>query len=444
MIRQEAKVSCLFLWILVTSSINLFSIVVSLTCTAAKHQQARRLLGFFPFQGLGALRRISFVGKPLANFQRLVVRRLPLWTLYINNLFKLLCFILCIMRMFTFLLLISISLPPANAQQHDYKNLVLEGGGVRGFAYAGALEVLDSLGILQNIERVGGTSVGAIQATLLALGYTPKEIMEVAANIPLKEFNDGFFPGGFSRLSKKFGFYKGEKLTAWAENLIAAKTSDTNITFLQLHELRGKNNYKDLYITGTDLTHRCLRVFSYESYPNMRIKDALRISFSIPLYFQPVLIDDEGKVQNNKADGNYHLMVDGGLLSNYPIQIFDSTKYISGDTINNIYRLNKYTLGLLLDKPEQLEYTQRGTYPLPIHSLNEYVGAVYQTIIDKPNPDVDTLKRTVTISHLNLSGRVRKLSTATTQKLLESGRYGVRLFFLNNELQSSMQASATK
>lgn len=348
------------------------------------------------------------------------------------------------MKNLVLVLIISLSFQPASAQQPVYKNLVLEGGGVRGFAYAGALEVLDSLGILQNIERVGGTSVGAIQATLLALGYTPKEIMEVAANIPLKEFNDGFFPGGFARLSTKFGFYKGEKLTTWAENLIAAKTSDTNITFLQLHELRTQKNYKDLYITGTDLTHRCLRVFSYERYPNMRIKDALRISFSIPLYFQPVLIDDEGKVQTNKANGNYHLMVDGGLLSNYPIQLFDSTKYISGDTINNVYQLNKFTLGLLLDKPEQLEYTQRGNYPLPIHSLNDYVGAVYQTIIDKPNPDVDSLKRTVTISHLNLSGRVRKLSTATTLKLLESGRHGVRRFFSGNELQSSMQASATK
>ena len=169
-----------------------------------------------------------------------------------------------------------------NAEKPAYKNLVLEGGGVRGFAYAGAFEVLDSLGILENIERVGGTSVGAIQATLLAIGYTPKEMMEVAANIPLKQFNDGFFPGGFSRLKRKFGFYKGENLYSWIEALIAAKTGDANITFRQLYELRLQKNYKELYITGTDLTYRCLRVFSHEAYPEMRIKDALRISFSIP------------------------------------------------------------------------------------------------------------------------------------------------------------------
>ncbi len=317
-------------------------------------------------------------------------------------------------------------------QQTAYKNLVLEGGGIRGFAYVGAFETLDSLGILQHIERVGGTSAGAIQATLLAIGYTPGEMIKLAANIPLKEFNDGFFPGGFARLKRRFGFFKGEKLTGWIEQLIAYKTGDANITFLQLHELRSVKNYKDLYITGTDLTDRCLRIFSYETYPHMRIKDALRISFSIPLYFEPVVINDSGKVQKNKGDSNAHLMVDGGLLANYPIEMFDQNWYITTDSgMNNRSARNKATLGLLLDKPEQLEYSykQHRNYPLPVHSLSDYAMAVYQTIIDKPNPDDTTLQRTITISHLNLSGRVRKLSPGTIQKLVESGRQGVRMFF---------------
>jgi NTE family protein len=265
--------------------------------------------------------------------------------------------------------------------------------------------------------------------------YTPKEIMEVAANIPLKEFNDGFFPGGFSRLKRKFGFYKGEKLTQWIEQLIAAKTGDTNITFLQLHNLRVQKNYKDLYITGTDLTYRCLRVFSYENYPSMRIKDAVRISFSIPLYYEPVLINDTGRILKGAQLTNYHLMVDGGLLSNYPLQLFDSTKYISNQEFSNTYQKNQQTLGLLLDRPEQLDDTREGTYPLSIHSLSEYLMAMYQTIIDKPNPDNASLQRTVTISHLNLSGRPRRLSTTTIQKLVESGRQGVRHFFFHNHSQ---------
>jgi NTE family protein len=323
----------------------------------------------------------------------------------------------------------------ASAQTLVYKNLVLEGGGTKGFAYAGAFQVLDSLGILKNIERVGGTSAGAIQATLLAIGYSPEEMKQIAASIPLKEFNDGFLVGGLHRMKKKFGFFKGEKISEWMEQLIATKTGNANLTFRELHELKTTKNYKDLYITGTDLTSRSLKIFSFESYPDMRIKDAVRISFSIPLYFEPVRIDEKGAIQKDR-NKNYDLMVDGGLLSNYPIHIFDSTKYMNEDVTVNKFLENNETLGLLLDKPEQIEYnrTQAGNYPLSIRSLTDYGKAVYLTIIDKPNPDVANLRRTITISHLNLSGRVRKLSTTTIEKLMDSGRQGVRLFFTNNNL----------
>ena len=56
--------------------------------------------------------------------------------------------------------------------QDDYpfRNLVFEGGGVKGIAYCCALGVLDERVILSRISRVGGTSAGAINATLLALG----------------------------------------------------------------------------------------------------------------------------------------------------------------------------------------------------------------------------------------------------------------------------------
>ncbi|MEP6948960.1 MAG: patatin-like phospholipase family protein [Ginsengibacter sp.] len=45
---------------------------------------------------------------------------------------------------------------------YPYKNLALEGGGVRGLAYAGAPEVLEQKDILKNVERVAGSSAGAI------------------------------------------------------------------------------------------------------------------------------------------------------------------------------------------------------------------------------------------------------------------------------------------
>jgi NTE family protein len=63
------------------------------------------------------------------------------------------------------------------------------------FAYAGAFEVLYSTGILASLERVGGTSAGAIQAALLAVGYSGKEIIQLTAGVQPQAFNDGSFPG---------------------------------------------------------------------------------------------------------------------------------------------------------------------------------------------------------------------------------------------------------
>ena len=59
---------------------------------------------------------------------------------------------------------------------YPYKNLALEGGGVRGLAYAGALEVLEQKNILKNVERVAGSSAGAIAGLMISLGYNSTEI----------------------------------------------------------------------------------------------------------------------------------------------------------------------------------------------------------------------------------------------------------------------------
>lgn len=121
-----------------------------------------------------------------------------------------------------------------------------------------------------------------------------------------------------------------------------------------------------------------------------------------------------------------------GLLANYPIQIFDSTRYVVGHTMrSNTYERNPQTLGLLLDNPAQVSNDNHQQVSLAINNLREYLKAVYQTLIDKPSPDAGSIHRTVIISDLNLSGRVRKLPPSTIQALVESGREGVGKFFLH-------------
>ena len=70
------------------------------------------------------------------------------------------------------------------------KNLVFEGGGIKGLAYAGALEALAGRGHLQTVEQVAGTSAGAITALLVALGYD-LEAINKELNRDFKGFTDG-------------------------------------------------------------------------------------------------------------------------------------------------------------------------------------------------------------------------------------------------------------
>ena len=95
---------------------------------------------------------------------------------------------------------------------YHFKNLVFEGGGVKGIAYVGALEVLDKEGILKNIKRVAGTSAGAMVAVLVGLNYTTTEISEILWDLNFKNFLDDNFGmvRDIDRLINEYGWYKGD------------------------------------------------------------------------------------------------------------------------------------------------------------------------------------------------------------------------------------------
>mgnify|MGYP003484396654 CR=1 FL=1 len=54
---------------------------------------------------------------------------------------------------------------------------VFSGGGIKGFAYVGAIQALEEKGI--KFERVAGTSAGAILATFIAAGFNAQELEEI-------------------------------------------------------------------------------------------------------------------------------------------------------------------------------------------------------------------------------------------------------------------------
>jgi len=324
--------------------------------------------------------------------------------------------------------------------QNTYYNLVLEGGGIRGIAYCGAIQELEQRGLLQHIRRVGGTSAGAIQASLLSLSYSAAELTELVAEMKMQSFNDGqyIFVGGTQRLVERFGWYKGDAFRRWIGERIAVKTGNPDLTFGELHAISLKDScFKDLYVTATNLTQQKPVIFSFENYPNVAIADAVRASMSIPLYYCAVFMDSTGRLYKNPPRlMPSDVLVDGGLLMNYPIGLFDQNRYLTHRDPNLPEKapvFNHETLGLRLERAEQIQADAQnmGLATYPIQGFKGYIGAFYNLVSEAANRlsfRPEDLKRTVSIDFKNIGAKVRKLSDEEKTTLLNSGRAGVASF----------------
>jgi NTE family protein len=149
---------------------------------------------------------------------------------------------------------------------------------------------------------------------------------------------------------------------------------------------------------------------------------------AIPIYFAAVFTDSTGTViEHPKRQGNYNVYVDGGLLDNYPIDVFK-------DGESPPSAVSQFTLGLKLERPEQITYGQNhdGLAPYPIHSFGNYVGALYNVIIEQLNkgiPPAEERNHTIYISTSNLNPRVRHITREQKELLFNNGTDGARKFF---------------
>lgn len=327
-----------------------------------------------------------------------------------------------------FTLLLSVLV--GHAQQ--YKHLVLKGGGIRGIAYAGALRVMEEKGVLQSIEKVGGTSVGALTGLMISLGCTSREIEDILFGLDIATFNDGkwSFVGGQQRLRKRYGWYRGMELETWIGKRIQEKAGNAAMTFGELHQRSLANkSFKDLYVTATNLSAQRLEIFSWETTPDMPIKTAVRATVSVPLYYSAVFMDSLHHVVEKPRKGClYNIYVDGGLLANYPLMMFNT----HADSAAN--RVNEYTLGLKLGRPEQIACngTNKGIAPFQINSFKKYIASLYNITIEQLNtgiPNGEEISHSIYISTSNMSPRVRHITDEQKRALFNNGVDGARQFF---------------
>jgi len=329
-----------------------------------------------------------------------------------------------------FTMLLFIILNDCFSQTPRYENIVFEGAGIRGIAYSGVIKELEKAGIMHDLSKVGGTSAGAITALMVSLGYNSKEIQSIISETKFQRFNDGafIFFGGFSRLNRRFGWYKGNEFIKWVEKIIENKTGNSEITFNGLQE----EGYKQLFVTATCMNKQELIVLSTDTYPHMKVKDAVRISMSIPLYFEAVFIDSLGKVyKNNKKMKNLDIVVDGGIIGNFPIYIFDS---IAIDSSYHKIRLPNYkTLGVRIDSESQIisDSADKTLVPLEINKLSDYLEAFYIIILENLNRNQLTpedWERTISVSSVGIGPRIKKLSGEQKATLIQSGEQHTRDF----------------
>lgn len=287
------------------------------------------------------------------------------------------------------------------------ENLVFRGGGVKGIAYCGALRVLSEQGMLDNVKRYAGSSAGAITAALLAVGYTIEEMENTFRTLDMLQFKDskGSLIAKAERLYKKFALYEGNYFFTWMTGCIEKKTNP-NITFKELKETFGK----ELVIVGACISHMEVVYFNYKEFPDMPIRDALRISMSIPIMFEPVRIQD-------------HVYVDGGLADNFPLFVFDSEENTTSCRHANV---NMKTLGMFLQENKTREAVTRDINKIKdfMECLLDTVKLRIATLAIKPGDS----ERTMYIQTHHIRATDFDISEDEKNLLYDEGQKAARLF----------------
>ena len=326
----------------------------------------------------------------------------------------------------------------------QFRNLVFEGGGIKGIAYIGAMEILQQRSHLDHVTRVAGTSAGAINALIYALGYTIREQREILESTDFRDFMDSSFGiiRDIRRLAKHFGWHQGEFFRGWLGGLIKRKLDKREATFA---DLKAQPGAPDLYVVGTNLSTGFAEVFSHERHADMSLLDTVRISMSIPLFFQAVRHGEREEVY-----------VDGGVQLNYPVKVFDRMKYIAEgeecacrhtDYYNrenarfllerpgrSPYIYNCQTLGLRLDTTQEIALFRHGE-PIkgkPIRRFTEYARALMTAIMnqqEKQHLKSDDWQRTVYINTLDVGTTDFDISDEKKAALIEQGIQGAETYF---------------
>jgi NTE family protein len=303
-------------------------------------------------------------------------------------------------------------------------DLVLEGGGVKGIALVGAIKVLEERGY--RFHRVAGTSAGAIVGSLVAARVPADRMQEIMQELDYRRFRDGGLItrfgllGQFASLLATSGIYRGEYLRTWLRELLDEYEVRT---FANLRgddpntSLPPEQDYR-LVVMASDISEGVLRrlPWDYDRYgcvaDEMEVVDAVRASMSIPYFFRTV------KLRDRLLDADRWL-VDGGMLSNFPVAVFDR---------RDSRRPRWPTFGIKLSGRPDAAHGVRHQVT-GVLSMSKALLATMTGFYDRMHlGDPSVVARTIFVDSLKVQATDFDLDRATQQRLFDNGRAAAEKF----------------
>ncbi|WP_113930871.1 patatin-like phospholipase family protein [Bacillus sp. P14.5] len=279
---------------------------------------------------------------------------------------------------------------------------VFSGGGIKGLALIGAYRAIEEKGF--RFKRLAGTSAGAIIAGFIAAGYNSENLLSIMDEIDLSDLLDKnplLSSVPFVRWLKvywKLGLYKGDALEQWIEEKL---------------RVRGIYTFADLRpgalrVVASDLSNGRLIVLPddlekygipKETFPVAR---AIRMSASLPYFFEPVRL---------KSLDGLNLVVDGGVLSNFPMWLFDkeNTKKV------------RPVLGIKLSHDAQERPKNK------IQNAIELYAALFQTMKDAHDSRYISRKHSTNVIFIPTEGVLTTEFELTDEKKRELAGYGYNM-----------------
>lgn len=237
------------------------------------------------------------------------------------------------------------------------RRIYLCGGGTNTFCHLGALEVLAEYGYLKAICEWMGTSAGALYAMSLAIGYSLAEFREFVLRFNFENLMD---PDTASGWIDRMGFDTGLRWHRLLNALLKEKGFAETLTFEELFQRKRIH----LRVFATNLSTGVLKEFSDRLTPTYSIVHAVRASIALPYYYQPF-----------ECPITKDLYIDGGVVSNYPLNCLSETDRAETLGIQVNYIIHPLqTVGLedMISRPLNMLLQQR--------AANDYMAYREQTL----------------------------------------------------------------